>query len=389
MALALQMFSASGPALMTLRAEVETDERWAWVALALVREVTGRARRYHDLLRLGSPVDVFSAPRPALAELVGNEAAAALLAFDWPRAAREQAAAAAAYGARLVLLGDPDYPASLRPIDLPPPFLIVQGEMLREDGLATAIVGSRRATPYGLRVAEQLGGDLGRRGVTVVSGLARGVDTAAHRGTLGAGGRTIAVLGSGVDVVYPPENRRLAVEIAEAGTVVSQFPMGTAPLPHHFPARNRIIAGLTLGTVVVEAAERSGALITARCAGELGREVYAVPGNVSASGSQGTNRLIQDGAKLVQGWEDVVAEWPREWRDALRVPALAPGQAAGPPGVEPDQRAVLALLGDEPMAVDAVVEQCGLPSSQVSAWLTALELRGLVRRTAGQHFVRS
>ena len=193
-----------------------------------------------------------------------------------------------------------------------------------------AIVGSRRGTPYGLRMAERLGGDLGGRGVTVVSGLARGVDTAAHRGALDAGGRTLAVLGSGVDVVYPPENRGLAAEVVKAGAVVSQFPMGTAPLPYHFPARNRVIAGLTLGTVVVEAAERSGALITARLAGELGREVYAVPGNVSSAGSQGTNSLIQDGAKLVQGWEDVVAEWPREWRQALRpLPARGPATEPG------------------------------------------------------------
>lgn len=365
--------------------EAETDERWAWVALAMVREVTGRARRYHDLLSFGAPVDIFRAPRRVLVDVIGDQAATSLLAFDWRRAARDQAAAAAACDARLVLLGDGEYPASLRPIDLPPPFLLVRGEILRQDGLATAIVGSRRATPYGLRMAERLSGDLGVRGVTIVSGLARGIDTAAHQGALEAGGRTLAVLGSGVDVVYPPENRRLAAEIAEAGAVVSQFPMGTAPLPQHFPARNRLIAGLALGTVVVEAAERSGALITARCAGELGREVYAVPGNVAAAGSHGTNGLIQDGAKLVQGWEDVVAEWPREWRQALKTPEPVAGTAA----VAPVERALLALLGEDPIAVDAVVERSGLPSGQVSAGLTSLELRGLVRRIAGQHFVRS
>jgi DNA processing protein len=286
------------------------------------------------------------------------------------------------------VLGDAEYPAALRTIDLPPPFLLVRGGLIREDGLAVAVVGSRRGSAYGLRMAERLASDLGARGVTVVSGLARGVDTAAHRGALDASGRTIAVLGSGVDVVYPPENRRLALEIAGAGAIVSQFPMGTPPLPHHFPARNRIIAGLTLGTVVVEAAERSGALITARCAGELGREVYAVPGNVSLPGSQGTNGLIQDGAKLVQGWEDVVAEWPADWRRALReVPLTSAGDRAAT-AVEPGDRAILGMLGDEPIAVDAVVERSGLPPSQVSARLTALELRGLVRRMTGQRYVR-
>jgi DNA processing protein len=364
------------------------DERWAWVALALVRGLEGHARRYHDLLRLGPPAEVFRMPRRALAAVAGDSVAGEIARLDAARAAGEQADAAARCGTRLVLVGDADYPASLRPIPLPPPFLLVRGTLVREDALAVAIVGSRHATAYGLRTAERLGHDLGARGVTVVSGLARGVDTAAHRGALGGRGRTIAVLGTGIDVAYPPENRALAGEIARAGAVVSQFPMGTAPLPHHFPMRNRLIAGLTLGAVVVEAADKSGALITARHAGELGREVYAVPGNVSSTVSQGTNRLIQDGAKLVQTWEDVVAEWPPEWRRALRTPPEAAPPAGGA-AADPRERAILAHLGEEPIAVDAVVERSGLPTSQVAAGLTALEVRGLVRRLAGQGYVRS
>jgi DNA processing protein len=391
MALALQMFSASERGVTAVEAVPVADERWAWVALALVREVAASARRYHDLLRLGSPAQAFQTPHRTLVSAVGDAAATAVAGFDWRRVGRQQAAAAGRSEARLVLLEDADYPPSLRAIDLPPPFLLVRGSLRREDGLAVAIVGSRRATPYGLRTAERLGTDLGTRGVTVVSGLARGVDTAAHRGALDAGGRTLAVLGSGVDVVYPPENRRLAAEITAAGAVLSQFPMGTAPLPHHFPARNRVIAGLTLGTVVVEAAERSGALITARLAGELGREVYAVPGNVSSPGSPGTNGLIQDGAKLVQGWEDVVAEWPPEWRRALRPVPEARGSTERETAdtVEPGERAILALLGDDPVAVDAVVARSRLPASRVSAGLMALELRGLVRRVAGQRYIRT
>jgi len=366
------------------------DERWAWVALALVPEVGGNARRYHDLLRLGSPADVFRAPYRVLAGVVGEVPAMAIARFDWEQTARQQAALAVRCGASLVLLDDPGYPSLLRPIELPPPFLLVRGGLVRADRLSVAVVGSRRGTPYGLRVAERLGTDLGARGITVVSGLARGVDTAAHRGALGAGARTVAVLGSGVDVVYPPENRRLAADVIEAGALVSQFPMGTAPLPHHFPARNRLIAGMTLGTVGVEAAERSGALITARLAGELGREVYAVPGNVSSPGSQGTNTLIQDGAKLVQGWEDVVAEWPSQWRAALRQPSAGLSPAAGSgTAIDPDERAILAVLGDEPVAVDVLVEESRLPSNQVSAGLMGLELRGLVRRITGQRYVRS
>lgn len=387
MALALHMFSVAEPLVGTLESAATTDERWAWVALAMVREVGGNARRQDALLRLGAPADVFRASRRVLAGLVGEEVAADLVSFDWRGAARTQAEAAARCDARLLLLGDAEYPAPLRAVDLPPPFLLVRGALCREDALAVAIVGSRQGSAYGLRVAERLGADLGARGVTVVSGLARGIDTAAHRGTLGAGGRTVAVLGSGVDVVYPPENRRLAAELAAAGAVISQFPMGTAPLAHHFPARNRVIAGLALGTVVVEAAARSGALITARLAGELGREVYAVPGNVSSPGSQGTNGLIQDGAKLVQTWEDVVAEWPSAWRRALRTPPPSEVPADGG-AIEPGERAILALLGDEPVAVDVMVERSGLSSSLVAAGLTALELRGLARRVPGQRYVR-
>ena len=391
MALALQMFSAIEHGVAALGTVRAADERWAWVALAQVPGITGNARRYHDLLGVGAPAEVFSKPRPVLAEIVGLDVAERLIAYDWRQATTEQAALAQRCGARLVLLPDAEYPVLLRPIDLPPPFLLVRGDLRREDALGVAIVGSRRGSPYGLRVAERLGADLGGRGVTVVSGLARGIDTAAHRGALDVGGRTIAVLGSGVDVLYPPENGRLAREVARAGAVVSQFPMGTPPLPHHFPARNRLIAGLTLGTVVVEAAERSGALITARLAGELGREVYAVPGNVSAEGSQGTNGLIRDGARLIQGWEDVVAEWRADLREALRpVPASGPSSRGDVPEVPAaEASALLALLGEEPIAIDTLVEQSRLPSGQASAELVALELRGLVRRVDGQRYIRS
>ena len=190
-----------------------------------------------------------------------------------------------------------EYPAQLAAVPSAPETLYVRGRLVADDALAVAIVGSRRATPYGLEVAERLGAALGARGVTVVSGLARGIDSAAHRGALASGGRTIAVLGSGVDVIYPPENRRLAGRIVEAGAVVSQFAPGTRPLPYHFPERNRVIAGLVLAVVVVEAAEKSGALITAGFAAELGREVLAIPGRVSSPESRGAHRLIRTGPR--------------------------------------------------------------------------------------------
>jgi DNA processing protein len=361
-------------------------ERWSWVALALVPPVGGSTRRYHALLEVGAPVDLFRASRRALAERVGDELARAVKGLDVAAVTERQERAAERHQARLITLADGDYPPALRRASLPPPFLFVRGTLTREDGLAVAIVGSRHPTPYGLQTAERLAGDLAARGVTVVSGLARGVDTATHRGALAAGGRTLAVLGSGVDVVYPPENAELAGRLMAAGALVSEFPMGTRPLAHHFPIRNRVIAGLTLGTVVVEAGERSGALITARLAAELGREVYAVPGNVSSPVSEGTNRLIQDGAKLVRSWEDVVAEWPAEWRRALR-PAPVPAASRAPLLDGPNGR-LLDLLGEEPTSIDTVIAGSGLPASEVAASLMALQLMGRVRQLPGQRYVR-
>src|SRR5947199_5850674 len=221
--------------------------------------------------------------------------------------------------------GDPNYPALLGAIPSPPT-LYVRGAVTVDDALALAIVGARAATPYGVEVAERLAGELAARGVTIVSGLARGIDAAAHRGALGARGRTLAVLGCGLDVVYPLENRALARAIEAQGALVSQFAPGMPALPGHFPARNRTLAGLALGVVVVEAADRSGALITAGFAGDLGREVFAVPGRITSPTSAGAHRLIQDGAKLVTCWQDIVSELPEPWRRAVRGPLAPTGE---------------------------------------------------------------
>jgi DNA processing protein len=297
---------------------------------------------------------------------------------------------------RRIASSDPEYPVQLASMPAAPDALWVSGCIVDGDALAVAIVGSRRATPYGLEMTEQVSRELAARGVTIVSGLARGIDGAAHRGALAAGGRTIAVLGSGVDVVYPPEHRRLAREIAGAGALVSHFPPGTPPLPHHFPQRNRIIAGLALGVVVVEAADRSGSLITAAFAAELGREVMAVPGRATSQESRGTNRLIQDGAALVTRWEDVVDQLPLRWRSCLRAPAratatgpVAPGSAGGAGDGDPDTRLVLGALGDEPATIDDVIEASGITSGRAAALLLELELAGRVRQIDGKRFVRA
>src|SRR5947207_8671155 len=225
--------------------------------------------------------------------------------------------------------GDPNYPALLGAIPSPPT-LYVRGAVTVDDALALAIVGARDATPYGVEVAERLAGELAARGVTIVSGLARGIDAAAHRGALAAGGRTLAVLGCGVDVVYPPENAPLVAQIAERGALVSQFPPGTPPLAQNFPARNRTLAGLALGVVVVEAAERSGALITAGLAADLGREVFAVPGRITSPASRGANGLLKDGAKLVGHWSDIVAELSEPWRERIAAAGTSVATTAPP-----------------------------------------------------------
>jgi DNA processing protein len=277
---------------------------------------------------------------------------------------------------------DPEFPALARGIEHLPTRLWVRGSVIPEDALAVAIVGSRRATPQGLAVAERLAGDLAARGVTIVSGLARGIDTAAHRGALDAGGRTLAVLGSGVDRVYPPENRALAARIADHGAVISQFAPGMPALAHHFPVRNRLLAALALGVVVVEAAEASGSLITAGHAADLGREVMAVPGPAGSPSSRGAHALIRDGAALIEDWEDVVAVLPARWRVCVDTPAPAPAGS----GRATDT--ILALIGAEPASIEELIERSGSSASHVAARLLVLELDGRVRQLPGKRFVR-
>jgi DNA processing protein len=282
--------------------------------------------------------------------------------------------------------GDPRYPVLLRAIPTPPA-LFARGALSDDDALALAIVGSRRPTPYGLAVAERLASDLAARGVTIVSGLARGIDTAAHRGALAAGGRTLAVLGCGLDVVYPLENRALARAIEAQGALVSQFAPGVPALPGHFPARNRTLAGLALGVVVIEAADRSGALITAGFAGDLGREVFAVPGRITSPTSAGTNRLIQDGAKLVTCWQDIVSELPEPWRRALRGPLAPTGEQRQLENGSDEGRMFRLLAPDEPQHIEQLIARAGLDPARAAALLVTLELGGWARQLAGQRWV--
>src|SRR6266480_5286986 len=282
--------------------------------------------------------------------------------------------------------GHPDYPDLLGAISSPPT-LDVRGALTEDDALALAIVGARAATPYGIEVTERLAGELAARGVTIVSGLARGIDAAAHRGALGAGGRTVAVLPCGIDIVYPPEHRALARSIEAHGALLSQFAPGLPALAGHFPARNRTLAGLALGVVVVEAAERSGALITAGFAGDLGRETFAIPGRITSATSAGANRLIQDGAKLVTCWQDVVSELPDQWRRAVRGMS-APMGAQSTPEKESDEGKMLALLAvDEPQHIEQLITHGGFDPARAATALVALELGGWARQLTGQRWV--
>ena len=293
--------------------------------------------------------------------------------------------------AQLVTFADAAYPDLLRWLPDPPPVLYVRGELLPEDQLAMAVVGSRRPSHYGQLMAKRFGTELAEHGFTVVSGLARGIDSLAHQGALQAGGRTIAVLGCGVNRIYPAEHRRLYDAVRDQGAVVSEFAFDTKPDRWNFPRRNRIISGLSLGVLVVEASDRSGSLHTAHHAVEQGREVFAVPGRIDVESSRGTHRLIQGGAKLITGVGDILDELP----DAVRTAALQQHAAAqalveeAPADLSPQESQILALLGGEESHIEAVIHASQLPAHVVASILATLELRGMVRQFPGKFFARS
>ena len=294
-------------------------------------------------------------------------------------------------GGTLLSWASPSYPVGLKNIYDPPPVLYIRGRLEPEDATAIAIVGTRRASRYGLEQAERFGAALARAGFTVVSGLARGIDSAAHQGALKAGGRTFAVLDCGLGRVFPLENFELCRAIAENGAVLSEFPMLAEPLAENFPRRNRIISGLSLGVLVVEGPLRSGAMITARLAAEQGRDVFALPGRADNLAARGTNQLIKDGACLVTSLEDILDELGDLGRrmaagtEQADRPAVAPTL---PDNLSKTERAILSAAADEPMTVDEVCAATELSAGEVSAALTMLQLKGLIRRIAGARFLR-
>lgn len=352
-----------------------------WISLT---RVAGIGPRRFDLLisRFGSAQRAWEATAAELQEAgLDRRSADALLATRRKVDPSQEALHLRRMGCLAVTRRDPRYPKRLAEIYDPPPVLYVRGDPGSLDEPALAIVGTRGASGYGRMAAEQLARELAGAGITIVSGLAVGIDAAAHRGALTGGGRTIAVLANGLDRVYPSQNARLSEEIAANGALVTEFPLGIKPDATNFPRRNRIISGLTWGTLVVEAGERSGALITAAFAMEQGREVLAVPGSIFSPKSKGTNALIRDGATPVVAAADVLAELQpgREHRQ-LSVADIVP--------LDDTERALLDVLTDEPKHIDEVAREVALPMSLVSSALAMMELRGVVRQVGGMQYIR-
>jgi DNA processing protein len=364
------------------------DERKALILLNLVPEL-GPVRVAALAARFGSAAAALDAPVEEWGGEGWDAARAAKL-----RRSRDAAAArledelerATKAGARALIRTDEDYPESLKSLPDAPPVLYVKGSLKPADALAVALVGTRRATPYGRAAAEHLARGLAQAGITVVSGLARGIDTAAHEAALQGGGRTVGVLGGGLDEFYPPENKRLAERMAAQGAVVSEFPMSARPAPQNFPRRNRVISGMSLAVVVAEADVPSGALITAKLAAEQGRDVLAVPGSIFSRLSRGPHALIKDGARPVEKVEDVLEEI-----EALK--ALAKRRRPAPPArtqaLPPVEARVLDSVTLDPAGVDALALRSGVPGPAVSAALLGLELKGLVRIMPGGAYVRA
>ena len=394
-----------------------TPEQRDWLALVLVPGI-GTTYFIRLLARFRTPHQVLAASEADLEEVVGKNLAQRIRQYRQTSDVTGQERLLGKYDASLITMEDPAYPPRLAEIYDPPLVLFMRGELIEQDQYAVAIVGTRKASPYGIRMAESLARELVARGITVVSGLASGIDAAAHRGAMDGGGRTLAVLGCGVDVVYPEENADLMHQITRQGCVLSQFPMGTKPSKGLFPYRNRVISGLSMGTCIVEAPPKSGALITARQAAEQGREVFAVPGQVGYENSRGPHALLREGAKLVESAEDIFAELdlppemkvqpvavmappqsatpapvsgpaaPARDHAPAAGPKAAPASATAPPKVSlsQEEKSILAVLSPEGSFVDEIALASRLSVGEALSSLTILELKGLVRQFSGKRF---
>jgi DNA processing protein len=368
--------------------------RDAYIALNMIDGI-GPVRVRALLEQFREPQAILDAPRGELMRVNGVGEEVARNVTNWRETVDldGELARIEKTGVRVVTRDDADYPKNLRQIYDPPLVLYVKGALSPRDAVAIGIVGSRRTTLYGQEMARKLSYQLARVGVTVVSGLARGIDTAAHKGALQANGRTVAAIGCGIDVVYPPENKDLAAEIVEkGGAVVTEFPFGVKPDKQNFPMRNRIVSGWSLGVVVVEANLKSGALITAGQAAEQGRHVFAVPGRVDQPQSRGCHRLIKDGAKLTEDAEDILTEFEYLLPKSDR-PAADDQQQENTSeltlALSENEQKIIAAIGEEDAPIDQIIRDTGLTSACVSATLLALEMKRLVRQHPGKIYVRN
>ena len=366
------------------------EPREALVALNLIEHV-GPVRVRQLLEHFGDAPAILRASRSQLRQVrgIGDDTAEAITGWEKTANLDAEMKRIAEFGCHIVIQADAEYPESLRQIYDPPIVLYVKGELSLKDKNSVALVGSRLTTHYGLETARKLAYQLAYLGVTVVSGGARGIDTAAHQGALSGKGRTIAVLGTGINLVTPPENARLFEQIAASGALITQFPFNRPADKQSFPIRNRIVAGMTLGTVVVEANLTSGALITANFATEYGRQVFAVPGRIDSPRSKGCHDLIKKGAKLCEGAEDILSEFEYLFPASNRRPSV--GQTGVLPALElsDHEQKVYDALDHEETGIDEVIRKSGLPSSAVSVALLNLEMKRLVRQLPGKMFVRN
>lgn len=365
------------------------DDLKYWIALKSVHGI-GNVNFPALLDNFGSIPAVFAASIARLAETYGisKGIAEAIKDFkDWNKIEKELNLLDK-NKVNVITYKDELYPRNLLNIYDRPPYIYVRGNLSKDD-VNIALVGSRQASTYGKYTTERISRELAMRGVTVVSGMARGIDSAAHRGALSARGRTIAVIGTGLDVIYPPENKKLFEEIIHNGAVISEYPMGTPPLPNHFPARNRIISGISYGVVIVEAAEKSGALITARMAMEQGREVFAVPGSIDSAGSRGTNKLIKQGAKLIENTDDILEEILPQIEQNL-TPDLQPDTPEtaqiNDAAFSGNDRKIIDFVSQGRIHIDDLISSTGLSSADALSALTAMELNGIVEQHPGKFF---
>jgi DNA processing protein len=369
-----------------------------WISLNMTPQIGPRAAT-KLLERFGSAENVFHATRGELESLrLRAESIESILKYEFHDKAEKELETVRNLGGDVLILDDGSYPYLLREISDPPITLYVKGAWQAcFEAPCIAVVGSRRCSTYGENASQMLSRDLAARGICIVSGLARGIDTAAHRGAIEGKGRTIAVLGTGIGQIYPRENKKLVEQILETGgAVVSQFPLETPPIPENFPYRNRIISGLSLGVLIVEASERSGSLITARLAMEQNREVLAVPGNITSKNSFGTNYLIKSGAKLVQQWQDVVSELPQEIAAEILPPQIETEAAdrpkrpdSLPTNLDENERKIWQLLSaDEPTHIDFLLEKSSLSVGGLASALLGLEMKDLIRELAGKRYAR-